>query len=209
MLRNATRFWCKDSRAESVPSESHRVHKNNRIYHELVNGAQWDRARVARELRVSRSTVMRWARNSIVPEDSKLILLAQLTGQSVNLAGETISGAVPRESTMPVATLLRSVTGDLRKLPESKQRELLQGFRFMVNAVGAAEDPPSEAVNNSPLKPKPPARKESVPAEMRLAKRLRDGDRKIRAAMHAAASAPVGAKHVQHANPLPTVPPES
>ena len=117
------------------------MHPNNRIYHNLVAQAGWDRARVARELRVSRSTVMRWARNQIIPEESKLVLLAELSRQSVTLGGETLSPEVPRDRSVPIDHLARSVFSALRSLPTEKQRRLLLGLQHMISA---AEIPQTE-----------------------------------------------------------------
>jgi transcriptional regulator with XRE-family HTH domain len=111
------------------------LHRNNRIYHEIVHRAKLERPDVAACLNVSRSTVLRYSNNSIVPEDSKLMLLAERNGLQVNLETEAITPLDIKEGEVSNATLERDILRSLHRLDPDKQRDCLLALRHMVSAA--------------------------------------------------------------------------
>lgn len=65
------------------------VDELNQTYHQLWRKSGWTRARIARELGVNYTSVYRWESGETTPEASKLLLLAQLIGEPVQIGGVT------------------------------------------------------------------------------------------------------------------------
>jgi transcriptional regulator with XRE-family HTH domain len=184
MLRNETKSKVRGWSPGSLCARLASVHRNNRIYQELVSAAKLARSDVARILRVSRSTVMRYANNSIVPEDSKLLLLAEKTNQVVTIQNETIAPSRMADDAVSNATLTTDVMRALRKLPPSKQHDLLVAMRHMIQAAsppvnyGQSDQTPltdASDYGNETASPTATEKKDPVAMAKGLAEKVRRG----------------------------------
>lgn len=119
----------------ATPGRCQRATMNdlNAAFLKLRDQCGWTRTRIARQLRVHPSTVLRWETGDTTPDRSKLMLLASLTGLAVELDGERFQAAhdAPRTLEPWEAEMLDA----LRRLPPPQRRGVALSVAALANAT--------------------------------------------------------------------------
>lgn len=111
----------------------------NAVFHQLWRRSGWTRARIARELGVNYSSVYRWETGETKPEPSKLMLLARLIGEPVQI-GATFTAADP-QGPVKLDDGEIALLAELRRIPQPARSEFVKGMRSMMRAAAQAESP--------------------------------------------------------------------
>lgn len=121
------------------------VDELNQTYHQLWRKSGWTRARIARELGVNYTSVYRWESGETTPEPSKLMLLAQLIGEPVQIAGVR---TVPTPPLGRIDETEMQFLSELRKIPQPTRAEILGNLTKLVR-LSASLGPPRDATRET------------------------------------------------------------